>query len=358
MTHDQVEFAIYRSGAELGHQLVSQSTFQIADGNAQNIRLATATINGVNVTNILAYGDNTGTHVVEFNETSAGITGTISGNTLTVTAVSAGSLAVGDTVTGANIALNTTITGFVSGTNGGTGTYTLSTTNTVSPESITVDGGQQITSFVDPSTATFGSLTALGDGRIELTYDNTLDASGTTQYVTNIYDLRTTGQTVNNSSSITGTISGNTLTVSAVSYGALAVGQAVTGNGIAPNTTVTDLGTGTGGTGTYTLSTSNTVSSRGSVQASTTARINTSPVRSSTIHSPARTTSTTPTTLSASTIRTTLASGQPTPSTVASSGWNIAMLARRAVELQFPSGWLANRGRQILLAMIRLMPEP
>ena len=113
-THDQVEFAIYGPSLSPGHQLVSQSTFQIADGNAQNIRLATTTINGVNVA-ILAYGDDTGTHVVEFNATSAAITGMISGNTLTVSAVSAGSLAIGDAVTGAGIAANTTITAFSTG---------------------------------------------------------------------------------------------------------------------------------------------------------------------------------------------------------------------------------------------------
>ena len=128
-THEQVEFAIYGPSLSPGQQLVSQSTFQIADGNAQNIRLATTTINGVNVA-ILAYGDDTGTHVVEFNATSAAITGTISGNTLTVSAVSAGSLAIGDAVTGAGIAANTTITAFGTG-RGGDGTYTLSTTNSV-----------------------------------------------------------------------------------------------------------------------------------------------------------------------------------------------------------------------------------
>ena len=194
-THDQVEFAIYGPSLSPGNQLVSQSTFQIANGNAQNIRLATTTINGVNVA-ILAYGDDTGTHVVEFNATSAAITGIISGNTLTVSAVSAGSLAIGDAVTGAGIAANTTITAFGTG-RGGAGTYTLSTTNSVTSESMTVDGGNQIASFVDPSTTTFDQLTLLGDGRIALTYDNTLDAIGTTQTVTNVYDLRTPGQTIN-----------------------------------------------------------------------------------------------------------------------------------------------------------------
>lgn len=301
-THEQVEFAIYGPSLSPGQQLVSQSTFQIADGNAQNIRLATTTINGVNVA-ILAYGDDTGTHVVEFNATSAAITGTISGNTLTVSAVSAGSLAIGDAVTGAGIAANTTITAFGTG-RGGDGTYTLSTTNSVtSAELIAVDGGNQIASFVDPSTTTFDQLTLLGDGRIALTYDNTLDAIGTTQTVTNVYDLRTPGQTINDSASITGSTLGNTLTVSAVSYGALAVGQTVTGTGIAANTTITALGTGTGGTGTYTLSTSQTVSSEFISTSSATARTNTSPAPAAPTRSPARTMSTTSIIMSAPTPR-------------------------------------------------------
>lgn len=60
---------------------------------------------------------------------------------------------------------------------------------------------------------------------------------------------------------VTGSISGNTLTVTAVVSGAIAVGNtictrhyAVTSGRVRPGTTVMALGTGTGGTGTYTLS--------------------------------------------------------------------------------------------------------
>jgi uncharacterized phage protein gp47/JayE len=63
---------------------------------------------------------------------------------------------------------------------------------------------------------------------------------------------------------VTGSISGTTLTVTAVTSGTLAVGQniAVGTTGVTDGTTITALGTGTGGTGTYTVSTSQTVSSR------------------------------------------------------------------------------------------------
>ena len=59
----------------------------------------------------------------------------------------------------------------------------------------------------------------------------------------------------------TGSISGTTLTVTAVSAGTLVVGQTISGSGVTSGTTITALGTGTGGTGTYTVSVSQTVSS-------------------------------------------------------------------------------------------------
>ena len=59
----------------------------------------------------------------------------------------------------------------------------------------------------------------------------------------------------------TGSISGTTLTVTAAGSVALAVGQTVYGAGVTAGTTITALGTGTGGAGTYTISTSQTVSS-------------------------------------------------------------------------------------------------
>jgi hypothetical protein len=61
--------------------------------------------------------------------------------------------------------------------------------------------------------------------------------------------------------SFTASISGNTLTVTAIAYGPLKVGQAICGTGILPGTVITALGTGTGQTGTYTVSISQTVPS-------------------------------------------------------------------------------------------------
>ena len=50
--------------------------------------------------------------------------------------------------------------------------------------------------------------------------------------------------------------------MSAVSFGALAVGQEVRGGGVIAGTQIVSFGTGTGGTGTYNLSTSQSVGSR------------------------------------------------------------------------------------------------
>ena len=66
---------------------------------------------------------------------------------------------------------------------------------------------------------------------------------------------------VTGGATVTGSISGTTLTVTAVGSGALSVGQVIAGTGIAGGTTITALGTGTGGTGTYTVSQSQTASS-------------------------------------------------------------------------------------------------
>ena len=61
----------------------------------------------------------------------------------------------------------------------------------------------------------------------------------------------------------TGSISGTTLTVTAVSSGTIVVGQILTGTGISssPQTIITALGTGNGGVGTYTVTPSQTVGS-------------------------------------------------------------------------------------------------
>src|SRR5262249_27468534 len=62
-SHDQVEVVIFDP---VTAQITSRTTFQIASGGPQNVRLA---FFGNLV--VLGYGDNTGTHLVEFNSSGA-----------------------------------------------------------------------------------------------------------------------------------------------------------------------------------------------------------------------------------------------------------------------------------------------
>jgi surface protein len=72
------------------------------------------------------------------------------------------------------------------------------------------------------------------------------------------------------SSSMTASISGTTLDVTAVSSGTVWPQSLLSGTGVASNTIITALGTGRGGTGTYTINNSQTLTSR-SMTTSTTA---------------------------------------------------------------------------------------
>lgn len=122
-----------------------------------------------------------------------------------------------------------------------------------------------------------GSVTAEGttltqlqalSGTIVITIDGTpytsspIDLSSATSF-SNAAELMTIGLGLVGftAGQFTGTISGTTLSVSAVSSGSISVGQEIRGNGAAAGTVVSALGTGTGGAGTYTVTISQTVSS-------------------------------------------------------------------------------------------------
>lgn len=83
---------------------------------------------------------------------------TTTSNTLNVTAITAGSLSVGDVISGTGIAAGTTITGF--GTGGGAlGTYTISGAQVhTASEVITVPAGNILTPFTVASFAAPGEL--------------------------------------------------------------------------------------------------------------------------------------------------------------------------------------------------------
>ncbi len=74
-------------------------------------------------------------NIVQADQTPV-FTGSISGTTLTVTAVTTGNIGIGSVISGTGITGGTTITGLISGT-GGVGTYTVSASQTVASTTIT-----------------------------------------------------------------------------------------------------------------------------------------------------------------------------------------------------------------------------
>jgi hypothetical protein len=156
--------------------------------------------NGINV--YIVDGSNRYTWFIS-SPSSAVFTGSISGTTLTVTAITNGTIAAGQSLFGVGVTSETVITALGSGT-GGIGTYTINLSQTVASRQM--------------NSTTVGAR-------------------------------------------VTGSITATTLTVTAVASGTLYVGQTIQGTGVTALTIITALGTGSGGAGTYTVSTSQTVSS-------------------------------------------------------------------------------------------------
>lgn len=145
-------------------------------------------------------------------------------------------------------------------------------------DAINIDASQKVSIGNLEITGTFSSLSPLviNNGLVfkDGTTQSTASYMGATnalyennQYVYSSYTI-TAGRSATSagpitvqSMSCTGSISGTTLTVTAVSAGKLWLGQVITGTGVTAGTTITALGTGTGLTGTYTVSASQTVSS-------------------------------------------------------------------------------------------------
>lgn len=158
--------------------------------------------------------------------------GNITGTTLTVTTITAGgTLAVGQPVLNSALTPGTVITALGTGT-GGAGTYTVNYSQSV-------------------TTAASGSF-----------YSEMLESS-TQKYVNGAARVTETNMVngFSNTAVGLGSISGTTLTVSAMYSGQFAPGQPVSGVGVTSGTVITTSGTGNGGTGTYQVSPSQTVSS-------------------------------------------------------------------------------------------------
>ena len=162
-------------------------------------------VNGaLTATDITATGNFSAANSVLTAYGAAVVTGSIANSTLTVTAVSSGVLAVGQSITGTGIAANTSITAFGTGT-GGVGTYAVSTFPTVNPTgSITITGAAG-TSFTNPYTT--GNLSTSGNlsvgGTANITGNTTM---GGTAAITGNTTIGGTA-TIGGNTAITGTLS-------------------------------------------------------------------------------------------------------------------------------------------------------
>lgn len=157
-------------------------------------------------------------------QTATHFQGSISGTTLTVTAVSQGQLAVGQTVFGKLVNISTTITGLGSGS-GGAGTYTVSSAQTTAP----------------------GAMAAVRSPALAQ-----LGGAWYPEMASIVEVVAAPAAVVFN-----GSIQGDVLTVNGAVNGTIATGQYVVGVGIPEGTTV--LGPGSV-RGTYRLSQEATVS--------------------------------------------------------------------------------------------------
>jgi hypothetical protein len=143
---------------------------------------------------------------------------------------------------------------------GGTGSSFAVVASTVAASS-----GFQCSVFA-VSTGSVGSVVLTNDG-VNYTAGNVLTASsediGGVNGIIGAIGGITVGNFYTNSTTgyVTASIAGTVMTVTAVSSGALVVGQTVFGTGVTANTTITSFGSGSGGVGTYNVSSSQTVAS-------------------------------------------------------------------------------------------------
>jgi hypothetical protein len=172
-----------------------------------------------NIGDLVTYNTSTGelNSIAPTTLFTASIAATATNDVMTVSAVSAGHLSIGQVIVGAGIPTGTYIAALGTG-KGYTGTYLLNTDNTLTVSS-------QAMSAVNTPAASFSVTGSIAPGATPAS-----DPS--------------------------------VLTVSAVGSGQLRIGDQLTGTGIPDNTTIISYGTGVGGTGTYNVNTVNlTVSS-------------------------------------------------------------------------------------------------
>ena len=275
----------------------------ISASSSTNITLDSTMIGGNSTT--LTWDRNINTVTISMPRGADTFTASQSGNILTVTAgPSTGAIQVGMAITtGSWASTNTNITGFLTG-RGGTGTYYVSTSQTIASESASASNQHYLSTgqwvYVTASTNhaaiavnTLYSVTYVNNSRFTIQGVNTGSTSGTVTIGCPIrtnqwadrgdghgYMIRIIGNSsggsgkteerriiansggIDSVSIFNGTISTTTLTVTNVQQGTIVPGMMISGTGITAGTTISQQLTGTtGGAGTYTVSVSQTVSS-------------------------------------------------------------------------------------------------
>lgn len=172
----------------------------------------------------LALSSSTNTYTLAANANT--FTGSCSGSVLTVSAVLSGQIFIGQIISGSDgtnsITSGTTITGFISGTPGGAGTYSTSTSNTLA--SATITGSQKNQGVKVALTTHTGDVYVVDNIR-----KNALNLVANSASLTGSVIIGSSTSDV--VTAFTGSISGSTLTVSAMSSGLLFVGQTLSGSG-------------------------------------------------------------------------------------------------------------------------------
>ncbi len=201
----------------------------------------------------------------------ATMTGSISGQTLTISGVTSGAISIGQTISGGTVLAGTIVTGHRTGA-GGVGTYTVNQSQTVNPgTTLTFTGSLLSVTAASPSTIAVGQpVTGPGvaPGTMIVSIPSGGGTGGMGAYWLNI------SQTIPSSTALTTfpavaigtgsiTVSGTQglLTVPSIEFGAFAVGQEIIGPGVASGTMIVALGTGVGAEGTYYVTPSQVVAS-------------------------------------------------------------------------------------------------
>jgi hypothetical protein len=95
-----------------------------------------------------------------FGGTQAKFTGSISGTTLTVTAMTSGTIQINELLSGTGVAVDTKINSQLSGTTGGVGTYSINNSQTLSSRALVNAGGYQLERYIEKCIDVFDRIKA------------------------------------------------------------------------------------------------------------------------------------------------------------------------------------------------------